>query len=199
VAVSVSSGIVHFPSTVLPGFGAPNPEGLAVGHVDATGDLSGGLTSMSLLADGGFLYRLELFNATRDNADADQASLITSHRWATDKSGLGVSAFDLNWILENVSSSQQVFGNQKLQLNDYQMIRRFPLGRTDAVAAQFIMTFLADNVDATVYDIDAVFSYWPKTAMFRAGFLQSFNEFPGVSPVSTASVRSEVIRSVREG
>ena len=178
MAVATTGGIVHLPFTERPDYGSPFPEGIAVGHIDATGDASGGGVSGAFIAETGFLYRLELANSTRGSENADAVSHLSSHRWATDRSGLGNLAFDLNWGTRQVISDG--FALYVPEVQDLQMLRRFPIGRTDVnPAGQTIWAvFFETNFDTILYDMDVVFSYWRTEAMYRPGFLAQFWETP---------------------
>jgi len=179
VTVSATDNLVHLPFADRIEYGSPYPEGIAVGHLDAVGDASGGSVVGSMQADGGFLYRLELLNATKSTTTTAIAHYITAHRWATDRSGLGAQAFDLNGIAEQFITS--TFSAYSLRDVDYQQLRRFPMGRTDRVLTQVLTSFTFEgNENTTVYDIDWMFTSWPTTALYRPGFLASFWESPFV-------------------
>lgn len=183
MAVNNNTSVVLLPFSVRPGFGSPYPLGVAVGHIDVTGDLSGGAAGGTLLAPGGFLYRLELLNSTMGfSGSAVDMSFITSHRWATDRSGRGIAAFDLNWHAETENKSGFLVATPRP--SDYQMIRRFPMGRTDNVAAQVLsaITWIT-NIDTALYDFDWVFTYWRKEATYLPGFMAAFLEAPFVPPL----------------
>jgi len=177
MTVAGTGTLVHLPFPDRPEYGSPYPEGIAVGHIDITGDASGGAITSALSAEGRFLYRLELLNATKGTAIANIANYITAHRWATERSGLGAQAFDLNWIPSKVDGA--AFSVYRPESQDLEMIRRFPIGRTDRVDLQVITSFFwQTNEDLILYDVDWVFTYWPSTALYRPGFLASFWESP---------------------
>jgi len=179
MSIVTNGGLVHLPFTSRVDYSTPYPEGLAVAHIDVVGDASTGTITVSVLADGLFLYRLEAVNSTRAGNSTAAQSLITSHRMLSDRSGLGASAFDLNWHLQRVTTSFSVFSPSE---RDLPMIKRLPIGRTDKVAQQSILVWTDDgNVNTINYDFDAVFSYWPVQALTRPGFLQAFWEAPVVS------------------
>lgn len=187
MAIVTNTGVIHLPFGERPQYGSPYPEGIAVAHADVTGDASGGAVTVAILADGGFLYRLELMNATRSDVANVTLDVISSHRWATDKSGLGATAFDLNWL-----ATRQAVGTfvvYTLRGEDRDRIRRFPLGRTDKVALQTIwaVTFQT-NVNTIEYDVDLVLTYWPKESLAMPGFLSSFYEAPAVPPLLRAPI-----------
>jgi len=180
MAIGVSSGLIHIPFGERPSFGSPYPEGMAVGHIDVVGDASGDPITAVFLADGGFLYRMELCQASRTDFTSNTMSCITSHRWATDRSGLGAGAFDLTWITPRNESSFQLF---TLRAEDLAQIRRFPMGRTDDVTLQTVFSWQSDNNTNTIaYDFDVVLTYWRVEAMFLTGFLAAFWESPLVVP-----------------
>ncbi len=180
MSVQETDGLVFLPFSERQRYGDAHPIGIAVGHMDMVGDASGGVVSASLLADAGFLFRLELIQATRNVTTAAPMDLIVSHRWATDRSGLGATAFDMNWILEQRSTATFTFSTFSPSPADLQMIRRFPLGRTDNTTLQFVVSFNVANVDTVIHDFDVVLSYWRAEALFRPGFLASFWESPFV-------------------
>ena len=174
MAIATTGELLRLPFANRPDFGNPYPEGIAVGHIDITGDASGGGLSASFLSDGGFLFRLELVQATKSGAQETTFDYITAHRWATDRSGFGATAFDLNWIFERSVTGINAFQTYRPFLQDLQMLKRFPMGRTDDAALQFVFLIETSNVDAIVYDFDLVCSYWRKEALYRPGFLQAF-------------------------
>jgi len=158
-------------------FASPYPEGIAAGHVDVLGDASGGSVSASFDANGGFLYRLELMNVTVPSASAVTANYVTAHRWITDRTGLGPAAFDLNWIFsQGVDASFSVFTPTQ---RDMATIRRVPIGRTDDILSQVILSLAVEqNVDGGAHDFDVILTYWPVESLYRPGFLSSFWEAP---------------------
>jgi len=182
VAIDATSGMVHLPFAQRPGFGTPYPEGMAVAHIDVTGDATGGAISATILADGGFLYRFELFEGTQGDINNDDWDYITSHRWAADRSGRGAGAFDLNWITRRGLGT--TFSNHRSFPEDLQVIRRFPMGRTDNVALQTLFTVNVEvNRNAIDYNFNLILTYWRTEATYRPGFLQAFWEAPVVPVV----------------
>jgi len=182
VAISVNTGIVHLPLGERPRYGSPYPEGIAVGHQDITGDASGGTIVNAFLADGGFLYRLELVNVTQSTANTNSVHIIQSSRWATDKSGLGAAAFDLNWHLIQVG--RDGFSVYTPENQNMGMMRRMIMGRTDTVDLQTVASYhIGSNVDTVVWDMDIVLTYWRKESLSLPGFLSSFYEAPAVPPL----------------
>ncbi len=182
MAIAATGGLVHLPFADRQIFGSPYPQGIAVGHIDITGDVSGGGISATFLADTGFLYRLEVFQSTRGNESADKASYASAHRWATDRSGRGLAAFDLNWVCDQTIGDS--FSVYKPFPVDLEMLRRFPMGRTanDPDGQIIWSVFYETNTDAIIFDVDLVLTYWRQEAMFRPGFLASFWEAPIVPP-----------------
>ncbi len=177
MAIAVNTGVVRLPFADRPAFGSPYPEGIAVAGTTLTGDASGGDVTLVVLSDGGFLYRVEKVGLTKGDALATTLALLSSHRWASDRSGLGPTTFDLNWITTQVLAA--TFSVFSLAATDFQQIRRFPIGRTDAVALQTIFQFgHSTNVNTRSYQFDLVMSYWRTESMYRPGFLQSFWESP---------------------
>lgn len=178
MALAPTAGIVLLPFAERQRYGDAHPIGLAVGHIDQTGDASGNPLTASFLADGGFLFRLEMIQATLGSTTPVDMNFILAHRWASDRSGFGDTAFDMNWVLEERVSASGAFGAYSPAPADLQQIRRFPLGRTDNVTAQFIASFNSTNQNGLVYDYDIVMSYWRVEALYRPGFLASFFESP---------------------
>ena len=151
---------------------------MAVAHIDVTGDASGNPVTAAFQSDGGFLYRLEGFNMTVNSLVDRDVSVITSHRWATDKSGLGTAAFDLNWI--PIIRLTGAFQQLELDVAQLRAIQRFPIGRTDDVALQSIFSVDHTNADTLLFDYDVWFTYWRKEALYQTRFLESFQESPRV-------------------
>ncbi len=183
MSVAGTGELVRLAFTDRPRYGDPHPEGIAVGHIDLTGDATGGVVGATFLSDGGFLFRLELMAATSGVNTTSVMDAITSHEWATARSGLGALAFDLNWNLENHQSAFAGFTQFAPTEVDRQMIRRFPIGRTVDVSLQTVIQMNAINTNLLVYDFDIVCTYWRKEALSRPGFLASFWESPLVPPV----------------
>lgn len=178
MSIAATGEIIHLPFGERPAYGSPYPEGIAVGHIDQVGDASGNPITATFLADGGFLYRLELTQATRGGVDTTDWDYITSHRWATDKSGLGATAFDLNWVAAQQSQGLSSFTSHTPRVQDLAAIRRFPMGRTDKVALQTLLSWTAENTDTILYDFDVVLTYWRKESLSMPGFLSAFYEAP---------------------
>lgn len=166
-----------------PDFADPYPEGLAVGRVDSVGDASGGNVSMTLLSDGGFLFRPELINFTRGDVIDDDVSMIISHRWAADRSPvIPPTGMDLNWGMAR--DGLGTFSIYRMNADVMEMLRRFPLGRTDNVALQIVFNIIIPtNTLAITYTLNVVCSYWPMSALQRPGFLAAFYEAPVVPRV----------------
>jgi len=181
MALTPSTTLVHLPFAAREAYESPYPEGIAVGHIDQTGDGSGGAITASVLAVDQFLYRLELIAATVDDEVTDDLSILTVHEWATVQSGFSAGAFSLNWQMSQFALGG--FSTFTPNNRDLPMIRRFPLGSLTPGAGQFITVFTVQtNNNGAVWDFDCVFSYWPKTALYLPGFLSSFWEAPEVAP-----------------
>jgi len=180
VAVSVSSGLERLSFADRPQYSSPYPLGIAVGRAAVTGDASGGGVTMTLLSDGGFLFRLELLSLVRGDVTSTTQNIITSHRWAGDRSpAASPTDFDLNWHLTRVA--QGGFSVSRANVDVMSMIRRFPMGRTDNVALQVILSASdAVNTDTVTYEFHAICTYWRKEALQRPGFLASYYEAPEV-------------------
>ncbi|KKK83232.1 hypothetical protein LCGC14_2795450 [marine sediment metagenome] len=187
MALATTLGMVHLPFGERPQYGSPYPEGMAVAHSDVADDASGGDHTFTILADGGFLYRLELVNLVRGSGTIANLHIITSHRWASDKSGLGNSAFDLNWDLigASVLPGFSVYGFNPLNnLGGVSMLRRFPMGRTEGVALQQVINLtVISQVNTITNEMSFVFTYWRKESLYQPGFLSSFFEAPASPPL----------------
>lgn len=187
MAIATSSGLVHLPFGERPQYGQPYPEGQAVGFISQDGDATGGSISMTMLADGGFLYRLELLQLVIGQAADRVVFAITSHRWATDKSGLGATAFDLDWGMPGHLVGSFAVHSMAAQEDGFDVmnqIKRFPLGRLDDVSLQTILNVTNTvNVDSITNELRVVCSYWSKQATYLPGFLSSFYEAPAVPPL----------------
>ncbi len=176
MAISIGGGITLLPFAERPPYGTPYPEGLAVGHIDQVGDASGGNITATFTSGGGVLFRLEAFNATKGDTTTDEMNYQTVHSVLTERSGLGASSFNLDWFAARFNAN--AFNQFSPQAVDFAMLRRIPIGRTNAVTAQIIWTTFIDNNDTTIYDFDVAFSYWRVKALFQPGFLSAFFETP---------------------
>lgn len=189
---------MHLPFGERPIYGSPEPEGIAVGFIDQDGDATGGDITFTYLADGGFLYRFEGLQVARGVAVGLTGSFLTSHRWATDKSGLGTSSFDLNHMLTyGLATGFAVYtpGNQRGSGGSsggatpvpYMQLRRLPMGRTEDVALQVLLTITgaAWNVDTITHEAAIWLTYWRKESLYKPGFLQSFYEAPAIPNIPT--------------
>lgn len=176
------AGLVRVQFSDRPAFGSPYPEGYAAGHIDLTGDATGGGVQASFSTEGGFLYRLELLNYTRGDNVASQSNFITDHRWLTDATGLGANAFQLNWnFVARTPIGFTIFEPFPEQMR---MLRRIPIGQTAKVGSVIIFTINdPNNTDTIAYDFDVIFSYWKTEALYRPGFMSSFLMAPEVPPI----------------
>lgn len=182
MAITPSTTMVHLPLAPREAYGSPYPEGVAVGHIDAVGDATGGSVTASFLAQDQFLYRLEVVNATQAATEAtNDASLALLSSWATRASGDGAGAYTLNWqMTQNKGQNFAVFVPT---LESIPWMRRQILGDIIPGAGQFVAVITLDaNTDTIVYDFDIMCSYWPKTALYLPGFLSAFYEAPEVAP-----------------
>jgi len=186
MALTPTTGIIHLPFGERPQYGSPYPEGIAVGFISQTGDGSGGNILATFNADAGFLYRLELMQLTRGSPNIVIAHTLTSHRWASERSGLGTTSFDLNWPLTFFGTTAFAVAQLAGGANGrgpwpLEMIRRLPIGRTDSVLLQPIITMTVDiNVTAITHEFAVTLTYWRKEALSFPGFLSSFYEAPVV-------------------
>lgn len=182
MALTPNTTVQHISFGERPDYASPYPEGIAVAHVDVTGDASGNPITVSIFGQDQFLYRLELINVSQDAQTTNDLSLATVHDWATEASGFGTAAFSLNWQMSQLNDGG--FAIWTPYATDLPMMRRFPIGSIRQGAGQFIAVFTMEtNIDTRVFDFDAVFTYWPKQAMFAPGFLSSFYEAPEVAPL----------------
>lgn len=179
MAIAASAELVHLPFTPRPQYADPHPEGIAVGFVSDTGDATGGGASLALSAQGGFLYRFEGFIDLVSDVIVRTGFITTTHQWASDAAGFGITTFQLNWITNILLSTG--ISSRELGRNYWQMIRRFPMGRTHNVGASTIFQLdYSANTNTVSYQLEAFFSYWKTEARYRPGFLQSFYEAPTV-------------------
>lgn len=182
MALTPSTTLVHLPFGERPDYGSPYPEGVAVAHIDQTGDASGGSITASILAQDQFLYRLELINVTEDSETTNDMHVALISEWASQMSGFGPLAFSLDWHMQQLTGngfSQQVENTQNAP-----GMRRQILGSLTPGAGQFVAVItVQNNVDTNVYDFDMMFTYWPKQALFLPGFLSAFYEAPAAPPV----------------
>lgn len=180
MSISASATIVRIPSAGVPAYASPNPEGLAVAHIDVTGDASAGTISGGMVSSGQFLYRLEAFNINRfDTVAQGGAELFTLADWATVGAGFGPNSFDLLWDLAFEDNGT----SQRLTLRDryFDQIHRIPLGSLRNVDVTNVLFYQGlANTNTVVHDISAMFTYWRKEALALPGFLQSFYEAPFV-------------------
>lgn len=196
MALAVSTGILHIPFGERPQYGSPYPEGMAVGFLNEADDASGGSHTFTFLADGGFLYRLELLNYTRGEATARVTHCITNHRWAADKVDVISTAFDLNWFLSpSLGGGFSVYnlgggsaGGQGA-VDHFPMIRRVPMGQLGQDKLQTLFHLdMTVNTNGITNELSIVLTYWRKEAMFRPGFLSAFWEASEVPPITRGVV-----------
>lgn len=197
MALGTTAGVIHLPFGERPQYGSPYPEGLAVAHSAIADDASGGDHTFSIVADGGFLYRLELMQLVRGSTTVPVCHAITSHRWASDKSGLGSSSFDLNWVLlgqsAGVGSGFSIYrllpaANHGAE-SAITQIRRLPMGRLDNTLLQQLAAVTVISQDNGVTnELSWVWTYWRKESIYLPGFLASFQE----TPAAPALIRSPI-------
>lgn len=194
MSIASTLGIVHLPFGERPQYGSVYPEGLGVAHDDSPDDATGGVHSFTVLANPGFIYRLELFNYVRGEETVRVTTVISSHRWAADKSGLGNNSFDITWVAAGFSAgSGSGFSGYGLRnsaaANAHDVtdqIKRFPLGRLSGapgVAQSIFFVSMLTNTDTISNDLALVFTYWDKQALFLPGFLSAFFEAPAAPPL----------------
>lgn len=179
MAIAASGAIIRAPFARRQGYGGVEAQGMAAGHVDVTGNATGGAISASLVTDGGYLYRLELLQASIGSGSGQDVDVITSHRWLEDRTGLGLTALDLNWVtIRTIETSPSAFQIHTLPEPAMAMLRRVPIGRTDDALLSFVVSFNTTNTDLLLYDFDAIFTYWRKESLYRPGFLEAFQGEP---------------------
>jgi len=190
MAIATSINLERLQTGERPQYGSPYPEGIAVAHSQITGDASGGIITWTILSDGGFLFRLEGIQIAIGTTTIDVVHMITSHRWASDKSGLGTTSFDLNWGLGFylAASGFQVASltgnNQTSTIDALTQVRKLPMGRSENVSAQQVMFVTVEgNIDTIDYQLAAWCTYWRKESLYLPGFLESFYESPVVPPL----------------
>jgi len=193
VAIAVTGEIVHLELGRRFAYGSPYPLGFAVGHINQTGDASGGDLTFTFNADGGFLYRFEGFQLTvGQGVLIGDTHAITNHAWATEKSGLGTSAFSLNHIMQGTGMSTfavyTIVGPGDGESGGYdasRMLRRLPMGSTRNVSLQVIFQASIDNTNTVTHEASLWLSYWRKEALYLPGFMSAFMEAPEVPPVTS--------------
>jgi len=185
VAITSAIALVHLPFVERERYGDPYPAGLAVGHVDVTGDASGGNITANFTSQAGFLYRLELLHALVFQNSSTAMQYITSHIWLTEASGQGAAAFDLRWFtaVSNRTTPPITLTVHTPQGPDRDMLVRLPLGHINGGAAQTIVNIQVDNQNTIVHDFNVLMSYWRKEALHRPGFWTAFWAAP-VAPIT---------------
>lgn len=143
-----------------------------------TGDGSGGTIGVAIDASGGFLYRVEMMQVVKGDSVASVTDFITAQRNLSDPAGAAALA-QLNWVmLEEVGPTFRVHVPSASTLG---MLRRTPLGRTDRVDGQILVTMTNDtNTNAITYEFTLICTYWRVQATSRPGWLQAFHEAPPV-------------------
>ena len=191
MTLATTVGVVLLPFGERPQYGQPYPEGFAVAYSEAADDNSGGDHTFTVVADGGFIFRLEAFNFFRGSTTAEICTMLTSHSWATARSGFPSGAFDMFWPCPGTSTGD---GSSTYKIADVaattsgdsamQMLKRFPWGRTDNVSLQQLAFLKVDTQVNTVTNaVGWVWSYWRKSALYQPGFLSAFWEAPAVPPL----------------
>ncbi len=193
MALATTLGVTHVDLGERPQYGQPYPDGIAVASSQAVDDASGGTHTFSILADPGFLYRLELVNWTRGEETLRVVHAITVHRWIAAKTPDILASFDLNWFLHGAtgsSFSQYTIGAspQAGASDNMAQLRRFPMGAAlgggaPGVAVQLMLLTVSLNVDTITNEISVVWTYWRKEALYLPGFLSAFYEAPTVPPL----------------
>jgi len=180
MSISASGTIVRMPSAGVPAYASPNPEGLAVCHIDVTGDGSAGTISGGIVSSGQFLYRLEAFVIVRfDSILQLIPELFIFPDWATVGAGFGANSFDILYNMEvgDNGVTQRITLRRRYQ----EQVRRIPLGSLRNVAVTNVLFYQGlTNTNTVVHDISAFFTYWRKESMALPGFIQSFYEAPFV-------------------
>ncbi len=181
MAINADEVVKLIPFSDRPVFGSPYPEGMAVAHVDITGDASGGSVVFQVQTPAPSLYRLEMLSVTRSDQISEVMEYTTHHTWAEQAAGFIAGAYTLNWISQlNINLTFTQYSPRDV---DLAMIRRFPIGSTRLTPSiSALLTFFAINTNLVNYDFDAIFTYWPIEALYIPGFLSSFYESPIVAP-----------------
>lgn len=174
MAIANIVNMVHRTFTRPIRYGDVAPEGLALGHASFAGDASGGGITIQFNVSGGRLYRAEVVMGRIPTPDiAEDWKIITSHEWATQASGFGTGAFDIDWQLTRDVSAP--FIRYNMIRDNYSMLRRFPIGRTDVPTSITIaLVTIPTNTNLREYDFDFVCTYWSKRSTVFPGFLQAY-------------------------
>jgi len=177
VAVSGSIELRHVEFGLRRRYGDAHALGLALGHVEITGNGSGGNVTHIFTAPTGFLYRLEALNAIRADVITDTANVIFTHVMLEANAGLGSADLNLSYPLERAPTGTA--GGHTIRTADRQSERRIPIGQTERgpVTTVCQVTFNT-NTNTVVYLATVVLAYWRQEAMFRPGFLSAFWETP---------------------
>lgn len=182
-------GLDHIALGERPQYGMPYPEGIATAFASSADDASGGAHTFSLIADPGFIYRLELFNWTRGEATIRTTHAITVHSTLGAKTPDGPSAYNLNWFtLGTAGDGFTVYTFGGPGGTDIEQIGRLPMGAAlgggaPGVAVQLMLLTNATNTDTITNELVIAFTYWRKEALYLPGFLSSFFESPAVPPL----------------
>ncbi len=196
MAIARQTALIHLRTGDRPQYGSPYPDGLAVAHIDAVGDATGGLVTFAFFADGGFLYRLESMSWRTGSFSGQIGFITTSHNWLQQKSGAPIGSWDLSYpvvgfgiVITGVAFStyHPILGGPTGDAVDaMEVIRRTPIGRIDRSLSQQVVNAGMTNVNLLTYDINLVFTYWRKEAIYLPGFLSSFYNAPAVPPLLRA-------------
>ncbi len=187
MAIAVNAGVVHMPFGERPQYGTPYPLGIAVAHATQTGDATGGAITLTVQADPGFLYRLEMFRLERGTSVLVNMDTITAHAWAQARSGFPVGSFDLNWVPERLQANTFAVYDMVASRNSgpgpIEAMKRFPMGRlagAPGVAQLLAVWNVTSNVDTITHEWQFVATYWDRQALYLPGFLSSFFAAPEV-------------------
>lgn len=192
MALATTVAVTHIPFGERPQYGQPYPEGIAVA-VDDTADASGGDHTWTILADPGFLYRMELFNFTRGESGNRVIHVITAHRFFAEKDPGVNTSFDLNWFTSRrANTAFSVYDlagggdTGPVTKPPIEMISRLPMSGplgAPGVATQLMHITLIGQSNLITNEIAVTWTYWRKQALYRPGFLSAFYEAPAVPPL----------------
>lgn len=183
MTVTVNPDIEHLSYVVDPSYADVEPEGIAFGFSEATGDASGGDIVMGVRAPSGFLYRLEQLQITQNTLDVAFNDVSVRFEWMENATSFasGAALFQSGDLVVSVGTrlSDKVF---HLPPGDMVELRRTPLGTTRGGFATLVVATNDNNVLNTIYRTRTVYSFWRQDALQRPGF---YTAFLGQSPVAS--------------
>lgn len=180
MSIANAVGVVLIPRPQVRSYADVEPEGLAYLHHPITGDATGGVITLAVNTDPGFVFRVEAAQLIY-GANADVAIYCQfNHQWLADASGFAGNANRTLMMLGPASSLPAGFRQFDPTPDIYMMVRRIPLGNltNTHIAVNLANWTNETNTNGVVSEFKLVFSYWRKDAMTRPGFWEAFMEAP---------------------